>query len=64
MNDQKLAIEHIRNHVEYPATSQDLVTACSGLSEFSEEDKEWFRTHLPAGTYATPEDVLTALGWT
>jgi len=49
-------------HQEYPATKKELVEACNALSDFSEEDKQWFEQHLPEGTYNSAEEVMQALG--
>lgn len=63
MKNRDSAVEHIRNHVDYPATAKDLVEACNKLEEFSEEDKKWFREHLPEGVYNSPAEVFEELGW-
>ena len=55
------AIQHLKEHQDYPATKADLVAACNNLSDFSAADKTWFSDHLPTGTYKSPGDVLTAL---
>lgn len=55
------AIAHLKTHQTYPATKADLVAACNGLSDFSEEDKKMFSDTLPEGTYNTAEDVMKAL---
>jgi len=62
MKDVKNAIKHLREHQKYPATREDLVAECDGLSDFSEEDKKWFEEHLPEGTYKSAEEVMVALG--
>ena len=55
------AIAHLKTHQTYPATKTDLVAACNGLSDFSEEDKKMFSDTLPEGTYNSAEDVMKAL---
>lgn len=55
------AIAHLKTHQTYPATKADLVAACNGLSDFSEEDKKSFSDNLPEGTYNSAEDVMKAL---
>ncbi|MDP3794765.1 MAG: hypothetical protein Q8R13_02435 [bacterium] len=61
--DKALAIEHIRNHVDYPASARELKESCNSMAEFSDEDKQWFSDHLPNGTYNSADDVVRALGW-
>ena len=63
MQDTKNAIAHLRTHQKYPATKADLVAECSGLSDFSEEDKKEFEQMVPEGTYQSADEVITALGW-
>jgi len=58
----KGAIDHLKTHQSYPATKEELVKECSGLSDFSEEDKEWFLKTLPEGTYKSADDVMAAIG--
>ena len=57
------AIDHLKNHQKYPADKAALLVECDNLSDFSEEDKKEFTASLPAGTYNTAEEVITALGW-
>lgn len=53
---------HIREHLDYPATKQELVQACNMMSDVPPADREWFNEHLPEGTYNSPEDVIVKLG--
>ena len=61
MNDTKGVIKHLREHQEYPATKEEMVEECDGLSDFSDEDKEWFTDNLPDGTYNSADEVIKAL---
>jgi len=63
VKDIKNAIAHLKTHQEYPATKADLVKACMELSDFSDEDKQWFSNNLPDRTYKSAEEVIEALGW-
>jgi len=54
-------LEHIKNHTEYPSSSQALIAACNNMSEVQIDDKSWFETNLPSGTYDSPEDVVVAV---
>jgi hypothetical protein len=63
MKNIKNAIEHLREHQEYPATKEEITETCNKLEDFSEEDKKWFAEHLPERVYKSPEEVIQALGW-
>ena len=62
MGNKKGAIEHLKKHQMYPATRDELVRECNELADFSQEDKVWFMSHLPDGTYRSAQDVTRALG--
>lgn len=57
------AKKHLSEHQSYPATCADLVKECDNLSDFSEEDKMWFKQNLPHGQYQSADDVTKAVGW-
>lgn len=57
----KTGLEHLKNHVEYPATKSDIVTACNNLSDVPQADKDWFEKNLPDRTYKNAEEVLTVI---
>jgi hypothetical protein len=61
--DRKNAEEHIRNHISYPTTGDEIKMACSNMSHFSAADKRWMNEHLPAGRYENSEAVMRAMGW-
>ena len=62
MQNMTATMDHLKNHIKYPATKDDLVTACNNLSDFSKEDKEECAKALPDGTYFSAEEVMEALG--
>lgn len=62
IKDIKNTIKHLKEHQDYPATKEELVEVCNNLSDFSEEDKKWFETNLPEGTYNSADEVIKALG--
>ena len=64
MQNKKGAIDHLKNHQKYPATREDLVAECDNLSDFSDEDKEWFMDNLSEGTHDSADAVIEALGLT
>jgi hypothetical protein len=60
--DMRRVAEHLRDHVKYPATRQQILDACAQTDEFSAGEKAWAAAHLPEGNYASPDEVLKALG--
>ncbi len=54
--------EHIGHDVMYPASCNDIITACSGMSEFSKQEKAWFTENLPHGTFQNADEVKRAVG--
>jgi hypothetical protein len=60
--DMQRVATHLREHVKYPATRQEILDACAQTTEFSAGEKAWAAAHLPEGTYASPAEVLKALG--
>ena len=52
---------HIGADVKYPATKEDIIAACNGMSDQDPADKAWVEQTLPAGTYNSPKDVFQAL---
>ena len=52
---------HLKNHVKYPANRAQVLSACSEMSDWPQEDKEWVNKALPEGNYRGPEEVLSAL---
>jgi hypothetical protein len=63
LREHMLLREHIVKHVKYPATKQELVSACKGMHEMKTDDKNWFEETLPDKTYNSPDEVMKALGW-
>lgn len=62
MQNMQGTLDHLKTHQTYPATKADLVAACNGLSDFSEEDKKEFSEKLPEGNYNSADEVTQALG--
>ena len=53
---------HIGSDVMYPASCEQIVTACSNMSEFKADEKAWFAKALPHGTFKSAADVKRAVG--
>jgi hypothetical protein len=52
---------HIKNHVKYPASKQQVIEACNNMSDVPSQDKDFVSRSLPDQTYRGPEDVVSAL---
>lgn len=53
---------HLREHIDkWPATKQDIVTACNNVSDLPEAERKWFMESLPEGTYKNPDEVEMVL---
>ena len=61
MSTLQNTLSHIKSHAEYPATSHDLITTCNNFSDVPSEDKTWFESALPEGTYNSADDVVKAV---
>ncbi len=55
------SLEHLKNHIEYPASREQVVAACNNMSDVPADDRDWFSNNLPEGTYSNPEEVLSAI---
>jgi len=53
-------VQHIRWHVNYPATKSLIVEGCNRMTEVPQMYKEWFERYLPDRTYDNPDDVIKA----
>lgn len=54
-------IGHLKNHIDYPATTEQVLEACNNMSDLPKDDSNWIKTTLPEGTYKSPEEVVEAL---
>ena len=64
MQNKKDAVDHIKNHQKYPATKDELMAECDNLSDFSDEDKQWFKEHLTKDSYESAAELLADLALT
>ncbi|MBI2126546.1 MAG: hypothetical protein HYU02_04440 [Thaumarchaeota archaeon] len=55
------AMDHLKNHIEYPATKEEAVAACNNFMDIPKEDADWFAKTLPKGTYKNPDEVVKAI---
>jgi len=61
MSNLQEELGHIKNHVTYPASKQQVVAACNNMSDVPSEDKTFVSSSLPDQTFNKPEDVVNAL---
>ncbi len=49
---------HLSEHVDYPASKREIISACSNLTCFSfEEDREWLEDVLQNRSFRDADDV-------
>ena len=60
MGIPKEVVEHIRKHLEYPATKKEIEAQCANMSEMTDEDKNWV-ARLPEKKYSNADEVLSVM---
>ena len=50
-----------KNDVRYPASKEDIMKACSGFSEISLNERDWFNLNIPDRTFERAEEVIMAI---
>ncbi|OGG04884.1 hypothetical protein A2Z33_06300 [Candidatus Gottesmanbacteria bacterium RBG_16_52_11] len=63
MDDKKVAIDHLKAHITYPASADALKKACNDMEDVPENLRKEFMQKLPAGTYGSAQQVMQAIGW-
>jgi hypothetical protein len=56
-----MAKKHFKEHVQYPATRAAVLAACADTPEFSASEKKWLADNLPDRTFASADDIASAL---
>lgn len=54
--------DHLKTHVTYPATKDDIAKACENMAHVPEDHKKMFMDKVPEGTYQSAEGVMKAAG--
>lgn len=54
-------LSHLKNHVKYPASKQQVVATCNNMSDVPVADKDWFSKNLSDGNYRGADEVVSAL---
>jgi hypothetical protein len=55
-------MEHLQNHVTYPATKKAIVEGCSMMSHVPEDARRMIETRLKDKTYNSADEALADLG--
>ena len=55
------AVKHFKEHVTYPASRAAVLAACANTPEFSMGEKKWISDNLPDKSFASAEEIATAL---
>lgn len=55
------ALDHLKNHIEYPATREEAIAACNNFADVPKAEAEWFANNLPKGKYKNPEELVKTL---
>ena len=67
MDDKtKVAMDHVKMHVTYPTTTEQLLAACEGWKDVDPglvEQGKMKMQAMPGKTWNSAEEVLGALGW-
>lgn len=67
MDDKvKVAVEHVKTHVAYPATTEQLMAACESWKDVDPSLMEQAKEKMMAQagkTWTSADEVLMALGW-
>lgn len=63
MDDKQVAIDHLRSHIQYPATAEELKKACNDMEDVPEAMRKVFMDKLPDGTYNSADEVIKVVGW-
>lgn len=61
--EKKELSTHVREHLQYPASKQQLVEACNYMEHVPKATKEWFSKTLPERSYNSADEVIRAIGW-
>ena len=61
MKISKEAMDHLKNHVEYPISKAELLKTCDDWSDVGATDRK-IAQGLPNKTFSSASDVLKALG--
>jgi hypothetical protein len=55
-------MEHLHNHITYPATKKAIVESCNMMSHVPEDGRKMIETKLKDKTYMSADEVMADLG--
>lgn len=62
MDEMKEMLSHLKEHITYPATKQQIWSACNNMQHVTDKEKEMFQKMVPDGTYNSADEVMKAAG--
>ncbi len=60
--EMKELMNHLQNHVMYPASKRTIVESCNKMEHVPVETRKWAEQKLPEGTYMSADEVVMKLG--
>jgi hypothetical protein len=62
MADKQELMEHLQNHIKYPATKQTIVESCNQMDHVPAATRSWAEEHIPNGTFKSADEVVMRMG--
>jgi len=59
---KKEMMDHLKMHVQYPATKKTIMEACNMMSHVPEEARKMVDMHLKDKTYQSTDEVMMDMG--
>jgi len=60
--DVKELVNHLQNHIKYPATKQTIVESCNNMAHVPASTRSWAEQQLPERTFKSADEVVKTLG--
>ena len=60
--DVKELVNHLQNHIMYPATKQTIIESCNNMAHVPASTRIWAEQRLPEGTFKSADEVVKTLG--
>jgi hypothetical protein len=60
--DMKELMNHLQNHVMYPASKRTIVESCNKMEHVPASTRTWAEQRLPDRTYKSADEVVMKLG--
>ncbi|KKS13971.1 hypothetical protein A2617_04860 [Candidatus Daviesbacteria bacterium RIFOXYD1_FULL_41_10] len=57
----KEMITHLNEHIQYPASKQQIMEACNNMADVPEKDRMWLDEKLPEQTYQNVDEIKKVL---